>query len=104
MQIDFLANVLGGEGPLHTLLIILALGGMVLAVLIWAMEFSGWTISRHGFVRNNVPVGPAGIDEPEIFQAFAGWEPVSARADSGPPPAGPLGKVLRRWYRLARAP
>src|SRR5258708_13730064 len=28
---------------------------MVLAVLIWAMEFSGWTISRHGFVRNNVP-------------------------------------------------
>ena len=54
MQIDFLANVLGGEGPLHSLLIILALLGMVLAVLIWAMEFSGWTISRHGFVRNNV--------------------------------------------------
>src|SRR3979411_483130 len=55
MQIDFLANVLGGEGPLHSLLIVLALLGMVLAVLIWAMEFSGWTISRHGFVRNNVP-------------------------------------------------
>ncbi len=55
MQIDFLANVLGGVGPIHTLLIVLALGGMVLAVLIWAMEFSGWTISRHGFVRNNVP-------------------------------------------------
>src|SRR6266851_7042868 len=55
MQIDFLANVLGGEGPLHSLLIIAALGGMVPAVLIWAMEFSGWTISRHGFVRNNVP-------------------------------------------------
>ena len=54
MQIDFLANVLGGEGPLHSLLIILALLGMVLAVLIWGMEFSGWTISRHGFVRNNV--------------------------------------------------
>ena len=55
MQIDFLANVLGGEGPLHTLLIVLALAGMVLAVLIWAMEFSGWTITRSGFVRNNVP-------------------------------------------------
>ena len=54
MQIDFLANVLGGEGPLHSLLIIAALLGMVLAVLIWGMEFSGWTISRHGFVRNNV--------------------------------------------------
>ena len=34
--------------------IVLALLGMVLAVLIWGMEFSGWTISRHGFVRNNV--------------------------------------------------
>src|SRR5256886_10625785 len=61
MQIDFLANVLGGEGPLHSLLIIAALLGMVLAVLIWGMEFSGWTISRHGFVRNNVPWNSATI-------------------------------------------
>lgn len=54
MQIDFLAQVLGGEGPLHSLLIILALLGMVLAVGIWVMEFAGYTISRRGIVRNNV--------------------------------------------------
>src|SRR5256886_7181626 len=53
MQIDFLANLLGG--PLQPIMIGLALVGMVLAVLIWIMEFAGWTISRHGFVRNNVP-------------------------------------------------
>jgi energy-coupling factor transport system substrate-specific component len=55
MQIDFLANILGGEGPLHTLLIVLALAGMVIAIGIWVMEFAGYTISRRGLVRNNVP-------------------------------------------------
>ncbi|HBY93519.1 MAG TPA: hypothetical protein DEP84_06040 [Chloroflexi bacterium] len=54
MQIDFLANVFG-QGPLHPVLIGLALLGMLLAVAIWIMEFSGWTITRNGFVRNNVP-------------------------------------------------
>jgi len=54
MQFDFLANLLG-QGPLHPVMIGLALLGMVLAVGIWIMEFSGWTISRRGFVRNNVP-------------------------------------------------
>jgi energy-coupling factor transport system substrate-specific component len=53
MNIDFLARI--GGGPLHPVLIALALIGMVLAVCIWIMEFAGWTISRHGFVRNNVP-------------------------------------------------
>jgi energy-coupling factor transport system ATP-binding protein len=42
------------SGPLHTALIGIALSGMVIAVLIWAMEFGGWTISRRGFVRNNI--------------------------------------------------
>lgn len=55
MQIDFLANLLGGEGPIHSLLIVAALLGMVLAILIWVMEFSGRTISRRGIVKNNVP-------------------------------------------------
>jgi energy-coupling factor transporter ATP-binding protein EcfA2 len=41
-------------GPLHSALIVAALFFMVLAILIWAMEFSGWTISRRGFVRNNM--------------------------------------------------
>lgn len=53
MNIDFLAQL--GGGPLRPVLIALALIGMVLAVCIWIMEFSGWTISRRGFVRNNVP-------------------------------------------------
>jgi energy-coupling factor transport system substrate-specific component len=54
MQIDFLATLLG-TGPLHPVMEGLALLGLVIAVLIWIMEFSGWTISRQGFVRNNVP-------------------------------------------------
>lgn len=54
MEVEFLATLLG-EGPLHSVLIGLALLGMVLAAAIWIMEFSGWTISRRGFVRNNVP-------------------------------------------------
>jgi len=54
MQIDWLAEVFGGEGPLHTLLIVLALAGMVIAVGIWVLEFSGRTISRHGIVKSNV--------------------------------------------------
>jgi len=32
----------------------LALLGLVVAVGIWVMEFSGWTISRRGFVRNGL--------------------------------------------------
>lgn len=47
-------SLLSGTGPLHSLLIGLALGGMVLAILIWVMEFAGWTISRRGFVRSQV--------------------------------------------------
>jgi energy-coupling factor transport system ATP-binding protein len=41
-------------GPLHSVLIATALSFMGLAILIWVMEFSGWTITRRGFVRNNV--------------------------------------------------
>jgi energy-coupling factor transporter ATP-binding protein EcfA2 len=42
------------SGPLHQVLIGLCLSSMVVAILIWVLEFSGWTISRRGFVRNNV--------------------------------------------------
>ena len=62
----------------------------------------GATLLMMAFVRNNVPVGPAGVDEEEIVRAFAGWELASATTDSGPAPPGPLGKVPRRWYRLVR--
>lgn len=47
-------SLLSGTGPLHSLLIGLALSGMVLAILIWVMEFAGWTITRRGFVRSHV--------------------------------------------------
>jgi len=53
MNIEFLANLLG-DGPLHTAVIVFSLAAMVLAAAIWIMEFSGWTISRKGLVRNNV--------------------------------------------------
>jgi len=53
MESKFLATALG-QGPIHSLLLVLALVGMVLAVGIWIMEFSGWTISYKGFVRNGV--------------------------------------------------
>ncbi len=43
-----------GEGPLHPIMEGLALLGLVVAVGIWIMEFSGWTISRRGFVRNGL--------------------------------------------------
>jgi SAM-dependent methyltransferase len=62
----------------------------------------GATLLMMAFVRNNVPVGPAGVDEAEIVRTFAGWDLVSAAADSGTAPPGPLGKVSRRWYRLVR--
>jgi hypothetical protein len=32
----------------------LCLSAMATAILIWVMEFAGWTISRRGFVRNNI--------------------------------------------------
>src|SRR5258706_16378549 len=49
----FLETLLG-QGPLHPVMIGLALLGLVVAVGIWVMEFSGWTISRRGFVRNGL--------------------------------------------------
>jgi energy-coupling factor transport system substrate-specific component len=54
MQVDFLANLFG-EGPLHPVMIGLALLGMLVAAGIWVMEFAGYTITRRGIVRNNVP-------------------------------------------------
>src|ERR1700730_2021732 len=42
------------SGPLHSVSIGIALLAMLLAVLIWILEFSGWTISRRGLVRNNI--------------------------------------------------
>jgi hypothetical protein len=54
------------------------------------------------FARNDVRVGPAGVDEPEVVEALADWELVCAEADSGPDPDGPLRNVPRRWYRLVR--
>jgi energy-coupling factor transport system substrate-specific component len=53
MQLKLLETLLG-QGPLHALLIVLALVGLVVAVAIWVMEFSGWTISARGFVRNGM--------------------------------------------------
>ncbi|MDA8202461.1 MAG: hypothetical protein M0Z49_06845 [Chloroflexi bacterium] len=53
MNSPFLAALLG-QGPLHPIMDGLAILGLVIAVGIWLMEFSGWTISRHGFVRNNM--------------------------------------------------
>jgi energy-coupling factor transport system substrate-specific component len=53
MQSKLLETLLG-QGPLHPVFVGLALLGLVVAVGIWVMEFSGWTISTRGFVRNNL--------------------------------------------------
>jgi energy-coupling factor transport system substrate-specific component len=53
MHSNFLAELLG-KGPLQSVLIWVALVLMVVAVGIWIMEFSGWTISTKGFVKNRV--------------------------------------------------
>ncbi|WP_274651386.1 hypothetical protein [Paenibacillus humicola] len=53
MQSNFLAALLG-QGPLHSVLVFASLLFLVLAAAIWAMEFSGWTIGRKGFVRNGL--------------------------------------------------
>lgn len=53
MTSDLLKTLIG-QGPLHPVFQALALIGLVLAVGIWVMEFSGWTISLRGFVRNNM--------------------------------------------------
>jgi energy-coupling factor transport system substrate-specific component len=53
MNSPFLQTLLG-QGPLHPIMVGLGLLGLVVAVGIWVMEFSGWTISRRGFVRNGL--------------------------------------------------
>jgi energy-coupling factor transport system substrate-specific component len=53
MQSKLLETLLG-QGPLHPVFVGLALLGLVVAIGIWVMEFSGWTISTRGFVRNNL--------------------------------------------------
>src|SRR5258708_20240789 len=53
MTSTFLETLLG-QGPLHPVMIALALLGLFVAVGIWIMEFAGWTISRRGFVRNGL--------------------------------------------------
>lgn len=42
------------SGIFHRLALALSLTGMLLAIPIWIMEFSGWTITRRGFRRNQV--------------------------------------------------
>lgn len=43
-----------GSGPLHPVLIAIALLAMLIALFIWVLEFGGWTLSRRGFVRNHI--------------------------------------------------
>ncbi|MBA2528979.1 MAG: hypothetical protein H0V19_03280 [Euzebyales bacterium] len=53
MEFDALGQLLGG-GPLNVVFVGLALVGMVIAIGIWVLEFSGRTITRHGIVANNM--------------------------------------------------
>jgi energy-coupling factor transport system substrate-specific component len=54
MSIDFLGELISGSGFAHTLMIALALVGMVVAVIIWVLELSGRTISKRGLVKNGM--------------------------------------------------
>jgi energy-coupling factor transport system ATP-binding protein len=60
MNLSFLAQLFG-SGPLHSAFVDLALALMAVAVCIWIMEFSGWTISLRGFVHNNVVWGARSV-------------------------------------------
>jgi SAM-dependent methyltransferase len=62
----------------------------------------GATLLMMSFARNDVRVGPAGVDEPEIADTLADWEIRSSEDDSGPAPSGPLANVPRHWYHLVR--
>jgi SAM-dependent methyltransferase len=63
----------------------------------------GATLLLLAFARRERGIGPSGADEPEIRRRFgADWELVSAQADSGPDPPGPMRRVPRVWYRLRR--
>ena len=47
-------GILIASGPLHQVVIGLSLSAMAVAIFIWVLEFSGWTISRRGFIRNDI--------------------------------------------------
>ncbi|HEY2421851.1 MAG TPA: hypothetical protein VGI04_10560 [Neobacillus sp.] len=54
MSLKWLGDLISANGFTHTLFISLSIIGMVLAAIIWIIEFSGHTISRKGIVKNNV--------------------------------------------------
>jgi SAM-dependent methyltransferase len=61
------------------------------------------TLVLLAFARRERGIGPSGASEQEIRRRFgADWELVSAQADSGPNPPGPMRRVPRIWYRLRR--
>jgi SAM-dependent methyltransferase len=64
----------------------------------------GATLLMMAFARNQVRVGPAGVDEHEVAETFATWEVSSSAADTGAGPGGPLRDVPRHWYRLTKPP
>lgn len=53
MEVEFLKDLLGG-GPLNAVFVGLALIGMVIAIVIWVLEFSGRTITARGIKPNNM--------------------------------------------------
>lgn len=53
MHVTFLTHIFG-TGAANTIMDTFALLLMAVAIGIWVMEFSGHTLSRHGFVRNNL--------------------------------------------------
>jgi SAM-dependent methyltransferase len=61
------------------------------------------TLLLLAFAHRERGIGPSGASEQEIRRRFgADWELVSAQADSGPDPPGPMRRVPRIWYRLQR--
>src|SRR5258708_29366243 len=76
MTSTFLETLLG-QGPLHPVMIALALLGLFVAVGIWVMEFSGWTISRRGFVRNGLKWNATTIAIIAVCAAlYISWRPI----------------------------
>lgn len=72
------------------------------AVAVTGVTRPGARLLMMAFAPNDVRVGPAGTDEPELVRLFEDWDVTASPADTGPGPAGPLRDVPRRWYHLTR--
>ena len=72
------------------------------AAAVTELAAPGATLLMMAVGPNRVPVGPAGIEQGELVDRFAGWRLVSTDPDSRRQVSGPMSNAPRSWYRLVR--